>query len=289
MEYTGKIGAPVIPEKERRLYSETAHEYLILTAGNGAGASHVPPQKYWTAYIDMLGYVDLTDGRECDIRASARWVLTDEEEQSRSFQKVFNSLTVYRIKAFPAKAIGDPQADNPVRMAGLYVTEVLAEGEANAFLQGLLDAYNKVETLHSDVFGDLILNKELESLDVSADWCGTETDISLQADDPDADLKEGLRLLEAFFAEQEKWDAELRSYAAAELTELANEWATDEDENAPEITEEDFAKRLIMSGIVFEPDGTFTVYFDDDDMFWGHSVTVYGDMEEGPNDAQMEG
>ena len=35
--------------------------------------------------------------------------------------------------------------------------------------------------------------------------------------------------------------------------------------------------------------GSFSAYFDDDDMFFGHSVTVYGTLKDGVTKANMEG
>lgn len=48
-----------------------------------------------------------------------------------------------------------------------------------------------------------------------------------------------------------------------------------------EITKEAFAKRITIDSICFDEGGVFTVYFGDDDMFWVHSVVVYGDVENG--------
>ena len=45
---------------------------------------------------------------------------------------------------------------------------------------------------------------------------------------------------------QDKWDAQLRSFAAKELTELARDWSETE-EDAAKITEETFAKRIPMA------------------------------------------
>ena len=38
-----------------------------------------------------------------------------------------------------------------------------------------------------------------------------------------------------------------------------------------------------------EPDGSFSAYFDDDDMFFGHCVTAYGTLADGVAKVNMEG
>ena len=37
------------------------------------------------------------------------------------------------------------------------------------------------------------------------------------------------------------------------------------------------------------PGGRFTVWYEDDDMFWGHVVTVDGTLKKGPFDADIQG
>lgn len=286
MGHLGKIGMPKIPEHRRNQFAAAPHEYLVLTAGIGVGAGKGGKEKHWTARIEILGYVDLTDGRKSDQKGTLEWVVTDAEAGERSYLRALETLHIYRVRAYPAQKTGEARMDTPARLAGLYLDEILSDAEQDAYLQGLLDAYNTVEKLHSETLGDLTLDRDMECYNGNAAWCGTEIEVSLLAEDPDEDYEAGLAMLEAFFASAEKWDPVLRRYAAEEMTELANEWAQEDED---EITEETFAERLEAESLVFEPDGTFTFYFGDGDMFDGHSVTVYGNMDEGPTEAEMEG
>ena len=72
-------------------------------------------------------------------------------------------------------------------------------------------------------------------------------------------------------AEQETWDETMREFAAKKLTALANDWLDEDVENkgAGPITEETFAKRIALSEISITSGGSFTAYYNDDDMFWG--------------------
>ena len=93
----------------------------------------------------------------------------------------------------------------------------------------------------------------------------------------------------AIVAEQDRWDRDMRASAARELTELACEWRESADEEVPEITEESFARRIELRSIAMDADGSFSAYFDDDDMFFGHCVTAYGTLANGVTAANMEG
>ena len=88
--------------------------------------------------------------------------------------------------------------------------------------------------------------------------------------------------------EQEKWDVDLRKFAAGKLTKLACEWA-ESDEEAAEITEANFAKRISLSLIWMSSGASFSAYFDDDELFFGHSIAVSGSLKKGMISAKIEG
>lgn len=48
----------------------------------------------------------------------------------------------------------------------------------------------------------------------------------------------------------------------------------DEGGDAAPITEETFAERITISELSIDPDGNITVYYNDDDMFWGHIIEI---------------
>lgn len=99
----------------------------------------------------------------------------------------------------------------------------------------------------------------------------------------------------ALMASQADWDHRVRSYAAQELLSLANDWAADareeedEDSGAPLVTQEQFMERMELESIQLLPQGGFEFWFNDGDLFWGHSIHVTGSLEAGPESAQMEG
>lgn len=82
--------------------------------------------------------------------------------------------------------------------------------------------------------------------------------------------------------------------AAQKLTTLANEWMADDEQTNrdPEkepITEKEFAQRIILTEFSISPGGRFTAWYEDDDMFWGHVVTVDGTLKKGLIGADIQG
>ena len=94
-----------------------------------------------------------------------------------------------------------------------------------------------------------------------------------------------------FISEFDKWDKRIREFSAEKLTDNANDWLRDsleDDEEFVEITEEKFAERMVLNSIGFDENG-FEVFYDDDDMFWGHSILVDGTLENGMEQAYIAG
>ena len=54
-------------------------------------------------------------------------------------------------------------------------------------------------------------------------------------------------------------------------------------------TAEEFARRILITEFTVSPGGGFTAWYEDDDMFWGHVVTVDGILKKGPIGADMQG
>ena len=82
--------------------------------------------------------------------------------------------------------------------------------------------------------------------------------------------------------------------AAQTLTAQANEWLADNDQTDREaekdpITEDEFARRILLTEFTVSPGGRFTAYYNDDDMFWGHSVEVSGSLKKGITYANLAG
>ena len=75
-----------------------------------------------------------------------------------------------------------------------------------------------------------------------------------------------------------------RKFAASQLLELKNKtWLEDGEEP---ITAEEFAERLVLSEVISMGD-IIEFWFDDDDIFWGHSVRVDMHPDGTPDSAEI--
>lgn len=75
------------------------------------------------------------------------------------------------------------------------------------------------------------------------------------------------------------------------LLDLANDWLEDnEDEDKPDkITKEMFIDNIKMSELCISPDGSITLFYDDGDMFWGHTIQIIIDENGNYESADIAG
>lgn len=294
----GRIGMEKVPEDINKRYHTEEKEFLVMTVG-GTYGSKIGDKDYWNKSIAILGYVEVESGRTSSIKSSLDWSVEDYQSDN-NFP---NGDIIYRIKGRLPKLLdgGEPWINNEKRMSSLYVTEIISKNEKNEFLENLLTEYKKEVSINSEVLGKFILNKDIEQYETENDveWCGDDIKISLDSEDDDADEMLVLAVAEEFYKNRQEWDRKIREFAAHEMTELANDWleseyddddeSDEETETVREITEKEFAERISTCDISFNSNGDFSVFYDDDDMFWGHTIIVQGNVKTGFESAEMFG
>ena len=151
-------------------------------------------------------------------------------------------------------------------------------------LKAILEAQKQSVTLEVDGLGLFTLNRRVRWFEAEIDWCGASVQLDFDQGEPE-EMAKAQEVARTLLADAENWDRRVREYAAGELTSLANDWAEGEEE----LTPEDFMARMELSAIQVEPDGEFEFWFEDGEMFYGHSIHVMGNLTDGPDWAQMEG
>lgn len=317
MEYPYKVGIPM-PDELKDRYETEPHEYLvasrcehltgvIYSVEYGDRGGGTPTKRIIYADADIVGYVDLTANIQARSSSWMRftanypcmpspWGLTKEESDAQNAEyehvrQIFQPNKIYRVKGLPPISRPDLEHfNNKTHMQSFYVLEVLSDGEKNEFLQNLLDMWYNPVKLHSEEFGDMVLDKELMWFSVEKEWRRKPFYLRLKLQDENEDPTEGLTMLETFWKKKANWDKKLRAVAAKTLLEQANDWAASDDEHPGRVwTEDSFTKALKNESFVMDTDGSFEMWYDDGGIFFGHTVVVYGDTQNGIKEAKMEG
>lgn len=269
------------------LYDSVDEEWLVLIQ-NGVAADKTFLDKFWTAHAYALAAVNLSTNEIIAKRCYLSWPLSDREYEEGEYAKRFEKGSIYRVKA--RDWCGTPTQDRH-----LYVTEVLADQVASPVLEQIWADYTKPVLLEDDVLGTLVLDREFSVFNGNCQWMGSSVCFSLSIDiNKRGTWTRAVNVMRQLVSEQVSWDASLKQMAANKLTAQANEWLADNDQTnrKPQIdpiTEDEFAQRILLTEFTVFPGGRFTAWYEDDDMFWGHVITVYASIKKGTIGAEMQG
>ena len=274
-------------DKWERTFEDEAREIIVLLAGGG-GAGKV--NGFWEVAHYFIAYVDCQTGALHAGDGRLVYPVSDEEHDAGGILDRFGQEMIYRVKARKRVPHEVPEGVAASVQNQFLIVEVLEERPPCPALEEVLAEYRRPVVVTDEVLGELTLDKDYDVFEGHVLWQGEQIDVSLEVDAASEDSWIAARqAMKAMLADQDRWDRDMRASAARELTELACEWRDSADEEAPEITEESFARRIELRSIVMDAEGSFSAYFDDDDMFFGHSVTVYGTLKDGVTKANMEG
>ena len=270
-----------------RTFEDEAREILVLLAGGGGAGKR---SGFWDVSHYFIAYVDCQTGALHTGDGRIVYPVSDEEHDAGGILDRFRREGVYRLKARKKIPHEVPEGVTASSQNQFLIVEVLEQDAPSPALEEVLAEYLRPVVVVDEVLGELTLDKDLDMFEGEVLWRGEQICVSLEVDAANEDTwADARRAMKTMLADQERWDRDMRAFAARELTELACEWRESADEEVPEITEESFAQRIELRTIAMDADGSFSAYFDDDDMFFGHCVTAYGTLADGVTAANMEG
>lgn len=215
--------------------------------------------------------------------------MTDVE--CRTKEKIFDldKERIYRLKVRESLPYVHSYTHKNIPCGrNLMVIEVLERNCEDDRLAEILREYQIPVMIHPTGCGELLLDKSMGTFDGDCQWNGEKCKVCLDVDDEGAKTAENAVVtLAKLLSDSEIWDDKARKLAASELVESANDWQQEED--AVEITKEDFAKRLTLSSLYISANGNLEIFYDDDDMFFGHVIIVRGNIVNGLDSADIAG
>lgn len=142
---------------------------------------------------------------------------------------------------------------------------------------------SKIET---NFIGTLKLTKSKDSYIVKTHWNNSEVEVRFLPD-KNGEIEQGIETAIELWKKTSSWDEQIKNYAANELLPIKNDsWLNDKEE---ELTTTMFINCMTLISITFYEEGEFEFFFDDGDLFWGHSIHVSGDIKNGMTLALFQG
>lgn len=251
-------------------------DILAVTGANGFGGGKLPDAEFWSATLPLTAWRE-EDG-------------PIHQEDTCLVSLADDTLLGFLRQGAPRDSIIQARVrkgleDDRFLLVGLPSPVMDPE------LKAILDEQVKEVSTWVDGLGTFTLNRSVNWFQADVEWLGQPIQLTYDRAD-EAEMKRAQETALSLMAGQEGWDQRVRAFAAEQLLSLANDWAQDgaeEDQEPEEITPAQFISRMELESIQVEPGGAFECWFNDGDLFWGHSIRVSGSLAEGPTDAQMEG
>ena len=255
-------------------FQQEERTILAVTGANGFGGGKTRGEKLWTASVGLTAWME-EDSPDIHRGEFVLSTIADDKLLEHLQRRVRPDFII----KFKGRVAEDGR-----RLLLLDLPEPAFDPD----LKAILEEQKKPVTFWEEGLGTFTLNRQVDWFETELDWLGAEISLVFDQDENRADCVMNAKALLAGAAD---WDRRVREYAADELLELANDWSQDMDEDggAVEVTREQFVERMELESIEVRADGSFQFWFGDGDLFYGHSIWVSGDLENGPNDAAMEG
>jgi hypothetical protein len=260
---------------QEQLLAAPVVELAGIVSSSGVGAGSFPGEALWSLSFSfkiwrMKGEPIHTDS------LTIRRRVTDNE--LREIQTVIKAETVVRIRARIAEdnVFGSPQA---------YLEEYIGRDD-DPELQQQLEELQKPKTFEAAPFGTFELDRRLGWFAADVEWVGGEIELNLKTEDP-VESESCLKIAQELWSQAVNWNSRINDYAVQELLSLKNDAWLGEEET--EFSPQQFISKLTLQSISIDPGGEFEFWYDDGDLFWGHSILVSGDIERGPTDAGIHG
>lgn len=270
---------------------ETEEQEVVALINRCIGGGFNWKGNFWEMTVVTLGVVFCDTGKVSTKEERLEWPVTDEERNSEKGWERFQNEQICRLKIRQMK---EEWAKDLVAWPWC-ISQVVKAHEDCPELQAVLDEYHKPVVIQDQVLGELKLDKDYDTFEGEIQWCGKDVLLSLEVNaESKPSWTRARSAAKKLLADCETWDKAMRELAAKNLTELADNWLSQDEENprnpkTDPITEEELARRISMTSLSVTSGGSFTAWFDCDEMFTDHAVTVYGSLKKGLKTANIEG
>jgi hypothetical protein len=250
-------------KKFEQRFSDEVIEIVAVTGPSGVGGGKAGGDTLWRASIDLVAWREIDSSDVIQEEKRLEWLADDQQlDESREWLDK-DSIVKLAVR----------RGEN-----SFMLVEVLSGSFHDKELEALRDEMQKPVYYNDEKLGTFTLDRSVQTFEKSIVWAKEEGKLYFDHDEPE-EMTAALATAHMLFEDELKWSDSIRSYAAEELLDLANDWlADDEEAELDEITKEIFISKLELSSISVSANGDFTIYFYDGDMFWGHVIIVEGNI-----------
>jgi len=265
-----------LPEYEAEFEPEVFEIYALPRSDANGASPYL--EKYHRPLVSTDAILDTRTGVLDRSEGILTWIIEGLDDR---WGYSFEPHGVYKLLVKKAKPLEDLGYMRPSWNNRYYVLEVLEEHAKHSELEALSAYLKTPKYLHTDR-GDFLLNREYQYYGLRIDDYAFTLDVDEGSDESCTVALEAFNKIDNF----KEFEQRISTYISETLLDLANDWLDNDDQDP--ITAEIFAKRITMGELAFRNDGTIEVYYDDDDIFWGHCIIANIDADGNPDDMMDE-
>ena len=265
---------------EKRFHEEIIDMLVLTKTCEGASRE----KNMLRPTVEFIASVNLTTGEFSSKKGILEWLIKDSPDRT-GWGFDFKLFEIYHIKARKGIPNDDcfPLPKSLSYMNNCYmVVDIVEEFVSEPRLDKIREKVAKPVVIEEENFGTFVLDRQISLFCGKMEWMEKECMVFLEPDDENEDTaKRAFLFFQELYKDMENRDIQYRAYAAEELTELANEWLKDCEDGsrkAAPITKREFADRIRLKELSISPDGEISLFYDDDSLFWGHSVIVEAEI-----------
>lgn len=201
--------------------------------------------------------------------------------KGKRFDTFCDSLHDFSLRRFKLKIKKNRHKEN----AG-YVVRDLGNVK-DAELQKIAKELKKPVVVDDPDLGQLVYDRGLEFFETDLKWLGARAKMTINAPLDDADIfKRAKKVAKRLLKDKKATHKKVLDRIAKDLLDLANDWQS--DFGRPGISASQMKKRVKLMSLSVDDDGA-TFWFDDGDVFAGHSICVSCAASGKPKDADIAG
>ena len=266
-----------LPEYEAEFEPEVFEIYALPRSDANGASPYL--EKYHRPLVSTDAILDTRTSVLDRSEGILTWIIEGLDDR---WGYSFEPHGVYKLLVKKAKPLEDLGYMRSSWNNRYYVLEVLEEHAKHSELEALSAYLKTPKYLHTDR-GDFLLNREYQYYTARIGDYAFTLDVDEGSDESCTTALAVFNTIDNFKAFEQR----ISIYISETLLELANYWLDNDDQDP--ITSDVFAKRIMMGELAFRNDGTIEVYYDDDDIFWGHCIIVHIDADGNPIDADIAG
>ena len=230
--------APAIPEELRALGQKFLPEEfssLAVTGAGGFGGSRPQENGPWLAVLELTAWKE-EDSEEPAHREKTQLVALADDKLMDYLRRRVRGDSVFQIMVRPSED------------GKQFLMTELPQPEIDPEMKAILEEQKKPVSIWVPELGTFTLNRLVNWFEAEVEWLGQPARLDI---DREEDWDACVEQAKALMADQKGWDEKVRSFAADQLLEQANDWAQDaaEGEEPEEITREQFMERLELDAV----------------------------------------